>query len=297
MTTLARAWAQARQTAHRPQALHIREFGPQGRTVVFIPGLGGTTRYWQGRLGAPEQNYHTVLVDPLGFGDSPKPWTRYTVERHVEALHLVLSPRAPFTLVGHSMGTLLSVAYAARYPEEVNGLVLLSLPYFGSKDTALQFFRKGPLVNRVFLSNMALAALICVLTRRVFARLVPYLQPDLPREVAADIVKHSWRSFTSSLWEVIYNYNVAQDADALGNRIPVFCLHGDRDATAPLDGVLDLARGRSNWQVQVLPGIDHHPLLRVPEAVHRAITSGSAPNSLAIETARTVSVGACVKAR
>jgi pimeloyl-ACP methyl ester carboxylesterase len=279
MTTLARAWAQARQTAHRPQALHIREFGPQGRTVVFIPGLGGTTRYWQGRLGAPEQNYHTVLVDPLGFGDSPKPWTCYTVERHVEALHLVLSPRAPFTLVGHSMGTLLSVAYAARYPEEVNGLVLLSLPYFGSKDTALQFFRKGPLVNRVFLSNMALAALICVLTRRVFARLVPYLQPDLPREVAADVVKHSWRSFTSSLWEVVYNYDPAPDADRLGQCIPVVCLHGDRDPTAPLESAVKLARGRPNWRVQVLPGVDHHPLLRAQEVCLHAIGSVAAASA------------------
>ena len=126
---------------------------------------------------------------------------------------------------------------------------------------------------------------------------MPYFQPDLPREVAADIVKHSWRSFTSSLWEVIYNYDIDRDTDAVSTRIPVFCLHGDRDTTAPLDGVLDLARGRSNWKVQVLPGVDHHPLLRVPEAVHRAITSGSAPNNVPTEPARVASVGACVKAR
>ena len=147
------------------------------------------------------------------------------------------------------------------------------------------------------LTNMALAAIICILSRRVFAWLAPYLQPNLPREVAADIVKHSWRSFTSSLWEVIYNYNVDQDADALGSRIPVLCVHGDQDETAPSDGALELARGRPNWKVQVLPGVDHHPLLRAPEGCQRAIASGSASDSLAIETARTFSVGACVKAR
>ena len=284
------------KTVKWPPTLNVLRSGTSGPTLVFLPGLGGTTRYWQGRLGALEQSHRLLMVDPLGFGDSPKPWTRYTIDRHIEALYQTLKGERTFTLVGHSMGTLLSVAYAARHPEQVERLVLLSLPYFGGKDKAIEYFRTGPRMNW-FLTNMTLAAIICILSRRVFAWLVPYLQPDLPREVAADIVKHSWRSFTSSLWEVIYNYDVDRDAGALSTRIPVFCLHGDRDATAPLDGVLDLARGRPNWKVQVLPGVDHHPLLRAPEGCQRAIASGSASDSLAIETARTVSVGAFVKAR
>jgi pimeloyl-ACP methyl ester carboxylesterase len=213
-------------------------------------------------------------VDPLGFGDSPKPWTRYTIDRHVEALHEVLASYGSFTLVGHSMGTLLSVAYAARHPEQVERLVLLSLPYFGGKDKAIEYFRNGPLVNW-FLTNMVLAVMICVLTRRVFAWFVPYFQPNLPREISADIVKHNWRSFTSSLWEVIYQYDVDRDVDTLGNRLPILCLHGDQDKTAPLEGVLELVRTRPNWKVLVLPGVDHHPLLRAPEACHLAIASGS----------------------
>ncbi|GAB4577381.1 MAG: alpha/beta hydrolase [Anaerolineales bacterium] len=274
MTTLARFRPPATRTVPQAQGLHVQEFGRSpGRTLVFIPGLGGTTRYWQGRLGALEQNYHTVLVDPLGFGDSPKPWTRYTIERHVEALHEVLAPHAPFTLVGHSMGTLLSVAYAARYPQEVNALALLSLPCYESKDKALDAVRGSSPLYRVFLGNLALAVLICFLTRRIFAWLIPYFQPDLPREVSADVVKHSWRSFTSSLWEVIYSYDVKQDADQIGDRIPVLCVHGDRDPIAPLASVRRLAGGRSNWQVQVLPGVDHHPLFRTPEVCLRAIQS------------------------
>ena len=262
------------------QALHSIELGASKPkpTLVFLPGLSGTTRYWQGRLGALEESHHVVLVDPLGFGDSPKPWMRYTIDRHVAALHQTLQAYAPFTLVGHSMGTLLAITYAARHPDQVERLVLLSLPYFGGKDKAIEYFRNGPLMNW-FLTNMALAVIICVLTRRVFAWLVPYLQPGLPREVAADVVKHSWRSFTSSLWEVIYNYDVNRDADALDHRLPILCLHGDQDETAPLEGVMALAAGRPNWKIHVLPGIDHHPLLRVPEVCQRAIASGSAPTN------------------
>lgn len=121
--------------------------------------MGGTTRYWQGHLGTLEQNYHILLVDPLGFGDSPKPWTRYTIETHVEALHQALNQSAPFILVGHSMGTLLSVAYTARYPQEVSALVLFSLPYYQDTEQAVRLVRKSSPLYRMFLGNIALAAL------------------------------------------------------------------------------------------------------------------------------------------
>ena len=256
--------------------LHLIKTGTEGPTLVFIPGLSGTTRYWQGRLGALEKKYRILLIDPLGFGDSPKPWSRYTVDRHVDALYQTLKNEKRFVLLGHSMGTLLSIAYAARHTEQVEKLVLLSIPFFGGAREARRFFSSQPVPYGWFFSNMALAAVICILTRRVFGRLVPYLRRDLPREVALDIVKHSWRSFTSSFWEVICNYDAKRDADALGN-LPVLSIHGDQDDTAPLAGAMSLANGRQNWQVLILSGVDHHPWLRASQVCQDAIATPSAP--------------------
>ncbi|MCK6584892.1 MAG: alpha/beta hydrolase [Anaerolineales bacterium] len=260
--------------------LHLIEIGAKDSptlvhrpaSLVFIPGLSGTTRYWEGRLGALEKNYRVLLIDPLGFGDSPKPWSRYTVDAHVEALYQTLKNEKRFVLIGHSMGTLLSIAYAARHPEQVERLMLLSIPFFGSSKEARHFFSSQPIPYGWFFSNMALAAIICILTRRVFGRLVPYFRRDLPREVAADIVKHSWRSFTSSFWEVICNYDAKRDADALGS-LPVLCIHGDQDDTAPLAGAMTLANGRQNWQTLILSGVDHHPWLRAPQVCQDAVAS------------------------
>ena len=89
--------------------------------------------------------------------------------------------------------------------------------------------------------------------------------------MAADSVKHTWRSFTSSLWEVIYSDSATQAVESLDARLLVFCLHGDQDRVAPLAGVLTLAGKRRNWRVQVLPGVDHHPLLRAPDVCLQAI--------------------------
>ena len=255
-----------------PTSLHLIKTGTEGPTLVFIPRLSGTTRYWQGRLGALEKNYRILLVDPLGFGDSPKPWSRYTIDRHVEALYRTLKNERRFVLIGHSMGTLLSIAYAARHPEHVERLVLLGVPFFGSANEARRFFSSQPIPFGWFFSNMVLAAVICIITRRIFGRLVPYFRRDLPREVAADIVKHSWRSFTSSFWEVTCNYDAKRDVDVLGD-LPVLCIHGDQDDTAPLAGALSLANGRKNWHTLILSGVDHHPWLRAPQVCQEAIAS------------------------
>ena len=264
----------------KSNSLHYIPTGTDGPTLVFIPGLSGTTRYWQERLGALEKKYRILLVDPLGFGDSPKPWSRYTIDRHVDALYQTLKNEKRFALIGHSMGTLLSIAYAARHPEQVERLVLLSTPFFGGDaKIARRFFSSQPVPLGWFFSNMVLAAVICMITRRVFGRLMPYFRRDLPREIAADIVKHSWRSFTSSFWEVICNYDAKKDADALGD-LPVLCIHGDQDETAPLLGALVLAAGRPSWQVHILNGVDHQPWLRAPEICQIDVDTGSAARSL-----------------
>ena len=265
----------------RSNTLNFIETGiVDGPTLVFIPGLSGTTRYWQGRLGELEKKYRILLIDPLGFGDSPRPWSRYSIDSHVDALYQTLKNENQLILVGHSMGTLLSIAYAAHHPEQVKRLVLLSIPFFGGDaKVARRFFSSQPVPLGWFFSNMVLAAAICMITRRIFGRLIPYFRRDLPREVAADIVKHSWRSFTSSFWEVVCNYNAKRDADKLG-ALPVLCIHGDQDDTAPLTGAMALANGRKNWQVHVLDGVDHHPWLRAPEICQRDVDTGYIPKIL-----------------
>jgi pimeloyl-ACP methyl ester carboxylesterase len=205
-----------------------------------------------------------LLVDLLGFGKSPKPWTTYSVDRHVAALHGVLADAGPLTLVGHSLGAILAIAYAAQYPGNVTGLALLGLPYFRTPEEAKRFLRSRSTLDRWVLTNMVFASIACVLTRHVMRRLLPKLLPNMPREVIEDYVEHTWRSATSTVREVIYRYDLARAAERLPGDLPVALLHGDRDATAPLTGVKELVHRHPGWQLHVLSGGDHNLLLRDP---------------------------------
>lgn len=251
--------------------LFTRALGSGYPTLVFLPGVGGTTRYWESRVATLAERHRLVLVDPLGFGRSPKPWTRYTVDRHVAELRRVLAGCEPLALVGHSFGAVAAVAYATRYPEQVQGLVLLGVPGFVSLAEAFGYYRGRGGLDRWLMTNVALAAITCVVTRRVLGRVLPRLLKDIPPEVAEDLVLHTWRSSTSTIWEGVYRHGVARDAEALPPGVPVLCIHGDRDVTAPLEFARRLAGGRPGWTLRVLPGVDHHPLLRDPALCVEAI--------------------------
>lgn len=252
------------------QPLYCVESGT-GPRVVFLHGLGATHRYWLQEPTVTVPASRVTFIDLLGFGDSPKPWFRHNIDRHLERLHVIIGPERDQTLVGHSLGAALALAYAARYPDRVGKLVLLSLPCFaGGEQAAYRWLRQTP--EGWLFTNVALMTATCIITRRVIGSLVPYLRPDLPREIARDVVRHSWMASTTSLWDVIYRRDFRKDADALPDGLPVICLHGERDMTIPSYGVCALAAGRRNWRVVTLPDVDHHPWLRRPKLCVDLIT-------------------------
>lgn len=165
----------------------------------------------------------------------------------------------------------MAIANAARHPDQVQRIVLIGMPNFGTQNRAYRYMRKGPVKFGYLYTNVALTMIACVLTRRVFGRLLPYLLTDIPREVAEDLVKHTWRSSTSSLWEVVYRYDVAVDFNRLPERINTLFIHGNQDVMAPVQAIGLLLANCANGVSHVLDGGDHHPFLRDPETCLKLI--------------------------
>ncbi len=233
------------------------------RSFVFLHGLGGTHRYWTAADSAQLLPPGSAVVDLFGFGRSPRPLTRYTLEKHLSALEPPLAQQAPFVLVGHSLGAALAVAYAAQHPTDVEALVLISLPAYRGRRSAIRWLRQR--LRGWFFTNMVVTAVVCVLTRRLLGPVLPYVIRDVPREVARDLVEHNFMSSTTSLWNVLYRRDVRLDTDALQDGLPVAFIHGTDDTTAPIDEVRQLVAGQADWRLVEMNGVDHHPWLRRPQ--------------------------------
>ncbi len=254
--------------------LHVETLGHQvvdgEQPFVFLHGLGGTQVYWTAAGSSSLLPHQSTLVDLLGFGRSPRPFKKYTLETHLASLESALAGQPPSILVGHSLGAALALAYAVRNPESVTGLVLISLPSYGGPQGAIRWHRRR--LRGWFLTNMVLTGLACVTTRRLLKPLLPLILRDIPREVARDLVEHNVMSSTTSLWNVLYRRDLATDFDALPDDLPVTFIHGTQDATAPIDSIRRLTAGHQNRELIELPGIDHHPWLRDPAACTAVIS-------------------------
>jgi pimeloyl-ACP methyl ester carboxylesterase len=111
--------------------VHYELTGPEAApTVVFVCGL--STPYFIWDLTVPAltaAGYRTLRYDLYGRGFSDRPTAvRYDAElfdRQLLELSERLKLRMPLTLAGVSMGGAISVIFAERHPERVNGLILV----------------------------------------------------------------------------------------------------------------------------------------------------------------------------
>ena len=108
--------------------LHIYCLGEGSPTIILDHAGGGSSLDWS--LIQPKLAEHTRVCayDRAGFGWSDYDPAPRTLEQQVHELHSLLqgaNEQGPFILVGHSYGARLDRVYAAKYPDEVAGLVLM----------------------------------------------------------------------------------------------------------------------------------------------------------------------------
>ncbi|OUD12881.1 alpha/beta fold hydrolase [Thioflexithrix psekupsensis] len=106
--------------------LHYVSAG-QGDPLILLHGWPQTWYSWRELIPLLARKYRVIAPDLRGIGDSDKPLTGYdkqTLASDIYALTKHLQLDQP-VLVGHDFGAVVAYAYAAQYPHEVRGLVVL----------------------------------------------------------------------------------------------------------------------------------------------------------------------------
>lgn len=106
-------------------------------TVVLLHGIGNSAKSWEDLAPLLPKNVRVIGVDLLGFGKSPKPkWAKYntvTQAKSVAVTLLRMGLQHKPIVVGHSMGSLVAIEVARRYPLAIKQLVLCSPPLYMPK--------------------------------------------------------------------------------------------------------------------------------------------------------------------
>src|ERR1700729_733589 len=101
--------------------------------VVLLHGYGETSDSWAPLAADLVNNYTVVVPDLRGIGRSSRPaggYEKKTQAADIRAVILALGyDRA--SVVSHDIGIMVAYAYAARYPDKVEGLVVMDAPIPG----------------------------------------------------------------------------------------------------------------------------------------------------------------------
>jgi pimeloyl-ACP methyl ester carboxylesterase len=149
--------------------LYIECTGSGGPAVVLQSGLGESSSYWSRIARAVAESTTVCVYDRAGHGRSEELAGGQDGIALPTDLHTLLDRAGvpgPYVLVGHSSGGPYVRVFAARYPDEVAGMVLLdaqpadaftALPdYPGTYQSLRLAYGLGPSLARVGLLGIAL---------------------------------------------------------------------------------------------------------------------------------------------
>jgi pimeloyl-ACP methyl ester carboxylesterase len=261
--------------------LHLNCTGTGSPTVVLQAG-GGMMSSDQGWIApAVARETRVCVYDRAGRGWSDPATTRQDAAHIAADLHTLLQRAnvpGPYVLAGHSFGGLYALTSAARYPDEVAGMVLIDTtqPATEPKSVTEPESVTGSDDPDSYTLTSRLSALISTSARlglgRVFAQMKSSLPPQSTAEVNVGLT--TARSLRSTIDEYIAAGGSVEQAAALqdfGDKpLAVLTAAIGSDATW-VAGHEELARFSTNGVHRIIDGAAHATL--VTEEEHAAATT------------------------
>lgn len=106
---------------------HYVKWGTQGPPIVCVHGLTANAFFFQAVADDLARDHQVYAYDLRGRGDSDKPEQGYSVPIHAEDLAQLIDAwglERPI-IIGHSLGALIALYFAAHYPTKLSKLILV----------------------------------------------------------------------------------------------------------------------------------------------------------------------------
>lgn len=113
----------------------------EGEPLLFIHGLGSSSRDWEQQVSFFANNYQVITFDVRGHGQSSKPTGPYSIPQFATDVSTLLNKLGfdSIHVIGISMGGMIAFQLAVDQPETVKSLVIVnSTPEFVVRTFKLQ---------------------------------------------------------------------------------------------------------------------------------------------------------------
>ncbi len=274
-----RGW-QTRYTFIRPHEKSSKQV-----PMILLHGFGASIGHWRHNLQVLGDRHTVYALDMLGFGASQKAPVSYNIKLWVDQVYDFWQTfiRKPVVLVGNSIGSLISLAAAATYPEMVQGVVMMSLPDPTLELEAIPVFLHPVVaaIKNFIASPLLLKPLFKIVRQPTVLRrwaAIAYANPEAVTDELIDILagppqdRGSARAFVALFKATIsanFSPNVKQILPNL--TIPMLLIWGQQDKFVPPALAQQFAQYNQNLQVLQLENVGHCPHDENPEEINRVI--------------------------
>jgi 3-oxoadipate enol-lactonase len=220
-----------------------------GPAVVFLHGIGGTSNVYQVQADALSSTYQVIRPDFAGAGRSPARG-EISIDSHAADIAAVLDAlgAGPAVVVGHSMGTLVARALAARHPARVAGLALLG-PVQPPDDAG----REAIVARAAVLRAEGPAAIADAIVTRSLSAGTRSAKPEIAAFVRELVMRQDPEGYARNNEALA----AAADPGPVDPGLPLLLVAGRDDTLSPPSVSEQIAAAHGSADVRVIDGIGH----------------------------------------
>ena len=281
MTDLSVAPSKSRFIEANGVKLHYLDYGTAGRRPMLCVHGGSAHAHWFDYV-APgfTPDHHVLAPDLRGHGDSAwaDPQT-YSFETHAEDINAFLEKLdlKDVVLIGHSMGGMISLVYAAKYPGRVSRLIVVDSTMLMPMNnvTKMREFSSRP--AKIYATQDELVARY---------RLEPAKSQIAATEVIHHVAMHSGRQDNEGGWQHKFDRPVYRNFRQVPGvplwekiKIPAMVIAGEHSTRFNPEVLAEIRAKAPQVQSAEVPASDHHITLENPRGFVDVARKFLAPES------------------
>lgn len=264
------------------QQVHLVEQGrPHRQIALLIHGWSSSCYAMSPLMGILAQRFRVIAIDLPGYGESPPFPLRTTIPAYVDLLAdlIVDLTQEPVVLVGHSMGGMISLTLALRYPALIERMVLLSPTISGrlssyinmvvSPITLMERFGLGSLIVSAF-ERSVVGVTDRMMRPASFAERSGITSEEHKR-LQADVRRPGQGRVRAECFFAMRANNLSGKLDNV--QVPALVLWGAEDNTVPLRDAGIVADEWPQADLRILPKAGHWPHFEQADATRRQVAA------------------------
>jgi 3-oxoadipate enol-lactonase len=239
----------------------------EGPVVVFAHGLFVDHTIFDAQVADLESTHRCISLDMPGHGRSGYHEAGWTLDDIADDLALLIEEQSlgPVAFVGQSQGGMVGIRLAARRPELVSKLVLIGTSARPEDPARLGDWHA--LRNTILTGSEAeREAAFTGVQKHVNSSAWLDDQAPLATKERAIMLSHDRAGVTLALDAAVIE---REDTQALLANItaPTLVICGAADRATPVALSREIASAIPSAQIEILPGVGHHPPLEAPHEV------------------------------